>query len=102
MTSMLDRRSISPSADRAAAAGHATETASGVPRWFALGAVAGPAVFTLAWFVLGFLDPVMVFAGSPPISASAVTAPISGLGLGPTDPFMNAAFVRAGCSRSSS
>jgi hypothetical protein len=26
-------------------------------RWLALGAVAGPALFTLAWFILGFLSP---------------------------------------------
>ena len=66
------------------------------PRWLALGAVAGPALFTLAWFVLGFLSPGMVFAGAPPIPASPITAPISGLGLGPTGPFMNAAFVLGG------
>jgi Protein of unknown function (DUF998) len=38
----------------------------------------------------------MVFAGSPLIPASPITAPISGLGLGPTGPFMNAAFVLGG------
>jgi hypothetical protein len=29
----------------------------GATRWLALGAVAGAALFTLAWFVLGFLSP---------------------------------------------
>src|SRR5207245_9042877 len=48
----------------------------------------------LAWSVLGFLSPGLVFAGSPLIPASPITAPISGLGL--TSPFMNAAFVLGG------
>jgi hypothetical protein len=65
-------------------------------RWLVLGAVAGPVLFTLAWFILGFLNPVMVFAGSPPVPVSPIAAPISGLGLGPTGPFMNAAFVLGG------
>jgi hypothetical protein len=65
-------------------------------RWLAFGTVAGPVLFTVAWFVLGFLSPVMIFAGGPPIPASPITAPISGLGLGPTGPFMNAAFVIGG------
>ncbi len=65
-------------------------------RRLALGAVAGPVLFTLAWFVLGFLSPGMRFADSPLIPSSPITAPISGLGLGPTGPFMNAAFVLGG------
>jgi len=65
-------------------------------RWLALGAIVGPVLFTLAWSVLGLLSPGLVFAGSPLIPASPVTAPISGLGLGPTGPFMNAAFVLGG------
>src|SRR5918998_690255 len=67
-----------------------------IARWLALGAVVGPVLFTLAWLVLGFLSPGLVFAGSPLIPATPITAPISGLGLGPTGPFMNAAFVLSG------
>ena len=38
----------------------------------------------------------MRFGDSPLIPASPITAPISGLGIGPTGPFMNAAFVLGG------
>ena len=99
MNTTLGRRPMVPIAGRAASIEHAAPAAPATreaPRWLALGAVAGPALFTLAWFVLGFLNPEMVFAGEPPIPASPVTAPISGLGLGHTGPFMNAAFVLAG------
>ncbi len=65
-------------------------------RWLAVGAVAGPVLFTLAWFVLGFLSPGIRFGASPLIPSSPITAPISGLGIGPTGPFMNAAFVLGG------
>lgn len=74
----------------------AVSTTREASRWLALGAVAGPVLFTLAWFVLGFLSPGMVFDGAPPIPASPITAPISGLGLGPTGPFMNVGFVLGG------
>ncbi len=80
---------LNPAAPAAAAIPEAT-------RWLALGAVAGPALFTLAWFVLGFLSPGMRFGGSPLIPSSPIATPISGLGLGPTAPFMNAAFVISG------
>src|SRR5438067_11261302 len=65
-------------------------------RWLALGAVAGPALFTLAWFVLGFLSPGFTLFGARIAPYSPVSQPISGLGLGPTGPFMNAAFVLSG------
>ena len=65
-------------------------------RWLALGAVAGPALFTLAWFVLGFLSPGYTLFGTLIAPYSPVSQPISGLGLGPTGPFMNAAFVLGG------
>jgi hypothetical membrane protein len=55
-------------------------------RWLALGAIAGPALFTLAWVVLGLLRP-----GYSPVSDQ-----ISGLGVGPDAPLMNAAFVLQG------
>jgi len=65
-------------------------------RWLALGAVAGPALFTLAWFVLGFLSPGFTIFGTLIAPYSPISQPISGLGLGPTAPFMNAAFVLSG------
>ena len=65
-------------------------------RWLALGAVAGPVLFTLAWFVLGFLSPGYKLFGTLIAPYSPISQPISGLGLGPTGPFMNAAFVLGG------
>ena len=71
-------------------------TAPAIPeaiRWLALGA--GPVLFTLAWFVLGFLSPGFTIFGTVIEPYSPVSQPISGLGLGSTAPFMNAAFVLA-------
>jgi hypothetical protein len=68
----------------------------GATRWLALGAVAGAALFTLAWFVLGFLSPGFTIFGTEISPYSPISQPISGLGLGPTAPFMNAAFVLSG------
>ena len=65
-------------------------------RWLALGAVAGPALFTLAWFVLGFLSPGFTIFGTLIAPYSPISQPISGLGLGSTAPFMNGAFVLSG------
>jgi hypothetical protein len=65
-------------------------------RWLALGAVAGPALFTLAWFILGFLSPGFTIFGTEISPYSPISQPISGLGLGLTAPFMNAAFVLSG------
>src|SRR3712207_3908 len=65
-------------------------------RWLALGALAGPALFTLAWFVLGFLSPGYRLFGTLIAPYSSISQPISGLGLGLTGPFMNAAFVLGG------
>ncbi|MDP8960228.1 MAG: hypothetical protein M3N32_01150 [Actinomycetota bacterium] len=61
-------------------------------RWLALGAVVGPSLFTLAWLVLGFLTPGYTLWDLQIAPYSAVHQPVSGLGLGPTGPFMNAAF----------
>jgi hypothetical protein len=68
----------------------------GATRWLALGAVAGAALFTLAWFVLGFLSPGFTIFGTEISPYSPISQPISGLGLGLTAPFMNAAFVLSG------
>jgi hypothetical membrane protein len=65
-------------------------------RWLALGAVAGPVLFTLAWFILGFLSPGYTLFGTLIAPYSPISQPISGLGLGLTGPFMNTAFVLSG------
>ncbi len=65
-------------------------------RWLALGAIVGPVLFTLAWVVLGELSPGYTAWGIRIAPYSPISQPISGLGLGPTAPFMNAAFVLTG------
>ena len=62
----------------------------------ALGAVAGPVLFTLGWFVLGFISPGYTMWGTRIAPYSALSQPLSGLGLGPTGPLMNTTFVLAG------
>ncbi len=61
-----------------------------------LGAVAGPIVMTVAWLVLGFVSPGYYMWGVHIAPYSPISPPISGLGLGPTGPFMNAAFIVSG------
>lgn len=63
---------------------------------FELGAVVGPAALTAAWLVLGFLSPGYTLWGTRVAPYSPVSQPISGLGLGPTGPYMNTAFVISG------
>jgi hypothetical protein len=65
-------------------------------RWLALGAGAGHLLFTFSWFLLGFLSPGFTMFGIAIEPYSAMAIPLSGLGLGPTGPFMNAAFVLSG------
>ena len=65
-------------------------------RWLALGAVAGPVLFTFAWVVLGFLSPGYTAWGTRIAPYSPISQGISGLGLGITAPFMNTAFVLCG------
>ncbi len=65
-------------------------------RWLALGALAGQLLFTLAWFVLGFVSPGFTIFGTHIAPYNAITTPLSGLGLGSTAPFMNAAFIVSG------
>jgi hypothetical protein len=64
-------------------------------RVLALGAAAGPVLFTCAWLVLGFVSPGYTAWGAY-IPYSAVHQGVSGLGLGPTAPYMNAAFILNG------
>jgi len=55
-------------------------------RWLALGAIAGPVLFTLAWMVLGPLRP----------GYSSVSQQMSTLAVGPNGGFMRAAFLLYG------
>ena len=61
-----------------------------------LGAIAGPVLLTVAWLVLGAVSPGYDVWGIHVSPYSPISQPISGLGLGPTGPFMNAAFVVSG------
>jgi len=78
--------------------GFANPSAQATPaaRWLALGAVVGPILFTLAWVILGALSPGYTAWGTRIAPYSPISQPISGLGLGPTAPFMNATFVLSG------
>lgn len=61
-----------------------------------LGAIGGPILFTAAWAILGAVSPGYTLWDIHIAPYSAVSQPISGLGLGPTGPFMNGAFVLSG------
>ena len=61
-----------------------------------LAAVAGPVLLTAAWLVLGAMSPGYTVWGTHVAPYSPVSQPISGLGLGPTGPYMNAAFIVSG------
>jgi hypothetical protein len=74
----------------------ATKTSSQFIRWLALGTVAGPVLFTLAWLILGEISPGYTAWGVHIAPYSPISQSISGLGLGITAPFMNAAFVSGG------
>jgi hypothetical membrane protein len=56
----------------------------------------GAALFTLAWFVLGPVSPGYRLFDLVIEPYSAISQPVSGLGLGATGPWMNAAFVLSG------
>lgn len=75
---------------------HSTTTQTDIGRWLALGAVAGPILFTLGWFVLGFISPGYTMWGTRIAPYSVISQPLSGLGLGPTGPLMNATFILSG------
>lgn len=65
-------------------------------RWLAAGAITGPLLFTLAWVILGQVSPGFTINGALVAPYSPIAQPISGLGLGPTAPYMNGAFVIGG------
>lgn len=68
-----------------------------VLRWLALGGIAGPVLFTLAWLVLGLSRPATRTGwGVAGGLTGIITQPISGLGVGPQGLPMNAAFVVGG------
>ncbi|WP_439592711.1 DUF998 domain-containing protein [Microbacterium sp.] len=58
--------------------------------------VAGAAVFTVAWIVLGAVSPGYELFGNRIAPYSWISQPVSGLGLGVTGPWMNAAFIVGG------
>jgi hypothetical protein len=67
-----------------------------ISRRLALCAVAGPVLFTLGWFVLGFISPGYTMWGARIAPYSIISQPLSGLGLGTTGPMMNATFILSG------
>lgn len=64
--------------------------------WLPLGAVAGPVLFTAGWVLLGAISPGYTVAGTWISPYSAISQPISGLGLGETGPYMNSVFIISG------
>ena len=86
---------ITPMSDKSFAKPAALATPMAI-RWLALGAVAGPILFTLTWLVLGFLSPGYTAWGTWISPYSPISQAISGLGMGITAPFMNTAFVFSG------
>lgn len=68
----------------------------GAMRWLALGAVAGPVLFTLAWLVLGFLSPGYMLLDTQIAPRAGILLPVSALAFGPAGPVMSAAFVLSG------
>ena len=75
---------------------YSMHTRSKTTRWLTLGAVIGPILFTLTWIILGFISPGYPLWDLWIAPYSAISQPISGLGLGITAPYMNAAFILTG------
>lgn len=72
------------------------DRSAGAARRLALGAVIGPALFTLTWLILGFASDGYTLFGHRFTDYSPISQPISGLGMGATAPYMNTAFVVTG------
>lgn len=72
------------------------EASNTTARALALGAVVGPALFTTAWLLLGAISPGFTIYDARVEPYSWVAHPVSGLGLGITGAWMNAAFVATG------
>lgn len=67
-----------------------------IMHWLTAAAIVGPVFFTLVWFTLGFISPGYPLWDLWIAPYSALSQPISGLGLGQTAPVMNTAFVLVG------
>ena len=65
-------------------------------RALALGAVIGPTLFALSWLALGFISTGYTLFDHTFTEYSPISQPISGLGIGRTAPYMNAAFIVTG------
>jgi len=65
-------------------------------RWLSSGGSLGLILFTLAWFILGFVSPGFTIYGVTISPYSPISAQISALGLGLTAFYMNTAFVLTG------
>ncbi len=74
----------------------AQKTTIGGARWLALGAIAGPVLFTFAWIILGFVNTGYTLWGVHVAHYSPIQQQISALGVGNTAPFMNATFIITG------
>lgn len=61
-----------------------------------LGAILGPIIFTLTWFILGFISTGYTIYNVRIEPYSVITQPISGLGMGSTALFMNSSFILSG------
>jgi hypothetical protein len=72
------------------------KTTIGGAQWLALGAIAGPILFTSAWIILGFVNTGYTLWGVHVAHYSPVQQQISALGVGNTAPFMNATFIITG------
>lgn len=59
-------------------------------------AVVSPVIFTLTWFILGFISKGYTIYGVRIEPYSSITQPISGLGMGSTAVVMNSAFILCG------
>ncbi|GHO90433.1 hypothetical protein KSF_004810 [Reticulibacter mediterranei] len=83
-----------PSVPSSGSAKPANKVSPNAFQWLALGAIAGPVLFTLGWIILGALSPGYTAWGIHIAPYSPISQPISGLGV--TAPFMNAIFVLSG------
>jgi hypothetical membrane protein len=88
MTRSVDPQTVSTSP--------AVRHTSPAVRWLAFGAIAGPVMFELAWFVLGFVSSGYTLFDHTFTHYSPISQPISGLGMGSTAPLMNTAFIVGG------
>jgi hypothetical membrane protein len=66
-------------------------------RWLALGLIAGPGLWTLAWIILGLMRPATQDEWGVSVGIRGmITQPVSGLGIGSNGYIFNAAFLLNG------